>query len=649
MLKWFDTNYHYIVPELSQDTTFTLNPSKVINELKEAIQLGVNPKPVLISPVSFLYLGQATQDDFNKLTLLPKLLPLFIQLIQQLIKEGAEWIQVDEPILIFEDLNSEVLDAVANTFKSLREAIGSTAKILLATYFDDLGQHSDFACQLPVDCIHIDVTRGKADVQKISQLMQSTGKILSLGCIDGRNIWKVDYSKVLERIKPATSTLSPTNIWLSASCSLLHSPITTQGEKQLPEVILNVLSFATEKLQELATLQKILLRLGDVTTVLDTNQQAWKQFFQLPQLNNSKVRRAVENVTRADLTRKDIFSVRKQAQQKARPLPAFPTTSIGSLPQSADVRQKRLQWKKGEISEDEYKAFLKKKIEEGIRMQEEIGIDVVVHGEFERNDMIEYFSDKLEGFIFTSNGWVQSFGTRYVKPPIIYGDVSRPSAMTVEWIKYASSLTQRPVKGMLTGPITILQWSFVRADQLRRSTAFQIALAIREEVVDLESAGIRHVQVDEPAFREGLPLKKSQWKEYLTWATEAFKLAVCGVKNETKIHTHMCYCDFKDIIHDIAGLDADVLSIESTRSRMKLLSTFAEVKYANDIGPGVYDVHSPRVPSVEEIVALLKEANKYIPSESIWVNPDCGLKTREAHQVKQALANMIQAAKILRG
>lgn len=648
MLKWFDTNYHYMVPEFNERTSFSLSATKVFDEFTEALHIGIKTKPVLLSPVTFLHLGKS-KGTFNRFKLFPNLLPLFVEVVRKLVELGAEWIQIDEPILVLE-LTEDEKEAIKSTYDTLRASIPSHVKVILATYFDDLGTNLPFACDLAVDALHIDLTRGSHNLQQLSQLLNKGNKSLSLGCIDGRNIWKAHYSKILENIKPAIDALSPARIMLATSCSLIHSPISSSTENHLPEPIHKVISFAVEKLSELSTLKDLIQKQGTAScdTIIQENEMIWTNFFKLPQLNNTQVRDRLATLKPEDTKRKEVYSVRRESQQKVHKLPLFPTTTIGSLPQTTDTRQQRLKFKKGEITETDYNQFIKEKIREGIRLQEEIGLDVLVHGEFERNDMVEYFGEMLDGFVFTTNGWVQSFGSRYVKPPIIYGDVHRSRPMTVEWIKYASSLTDLPVKAMLTGPITTLQWSFVRIDQPRSQTAKQIALAIRDEVTDLEKVGVHFIQVDEPAFREGLPLKKNRWEDYLAWAGDAFKLAVCSVKNETQIHTHMCYGEFADIIQAIASLDADVISIESSRSQMKLLDTFAKYKYPNEIGPGVFDIHSPRIPSVEEIVLLLTKAKEVISENQLWVNPDCGLKTRQYSEVKSALTNMVKAAKIMR-
>lgn len=653
MLKWFDTNYHYMVPEFHADTQFAISSQKVFNEFAEALALGITTKPVLLGPISFLSLGKA-KEEFDRINvLLPRILPLYVEVLEKLAKAGAQWVQIDEPVLV-KDRTEQEKAAFKPTYETIFSSLAKSApslKLLLATYFDDLGANQDLALSLPFHAVHLDLTRGTTDLDAVLATVKPTNKILSLGVVSGRNIWKVKYATALAPLKKAVAELGDERVWVAPSSSLLHSPILAEPENNLPPFLKSVLSFATEKLEEVATLA----RLATATTtagddIVAENTAVWDEFLKRPELNNVQVRDRIKNLKESDFNRKSTFAVRNKKQKAILNLPLFPTTTIGSLPQTAEVRNARLRLKKGDLTEQQYNDFVEAQMREGVKIQEEIGIDVLVTGEFERNDMVEYFGTKLAGFAFTDNAWVQSFGTRCVKPPIIYGDVVRGAPMTVRENVYAQSLTKKPVKGMLTGPITILQWSFVREDQTREQTSNQIALAVIDEVRDLVASGSKIVQVDEPALREGLPLKRTRWQEYLNWAGKAFRLATAGVEDEVQIHTHMCYAEFEDIIKAIAGLDADVISIESSRSQMKLLPVFANpnYKYPNEIGPGVFDIHSPNIPTVDELVRLINEARKVIPDEQLWVNPDCGLKTRAWAETRQQLTAMVAAAKIVR-
>lgn len=652
MLKWFDTNYHYLVPEFHADTKFTLSSNKVFNEFNEALALGITTKPVLLGPISFLSLGK-TKEEFNVIdVLLPRILPLYLEVLEKLAKAGAQWIQIDEPILV-KDLTQQEKAAFRPTYEKLVDALAKSSpslKLILATYFDDLGENQDLALSLPVHALHFDLTRGDTNIDTVLAALKPTQKTLSLGLVSGRNIWKVKYATAFPPLQKAVAELGGDRVWVAPSSSLLHSPILAEPENELPAFLKSVLSFATEKLDEVVTLAK--LATGAVSNdVIAENTAVWEAFLKRPELNNVEVRERINNLKPSDYQRKSVFAVRNKKQRDILHLPPFPTTTIGSLPQTTEVRNARLRLRKGDLTEEKYREFIEAQIREGIKIQEEIGLDVLVTGEFERNDMVEYFGTKLDGFAFTENAWVQSFGTRCVKPPIIYGDVARRTAMTVKENVYAQQLTKKPVKGMLTGPITILQWSFVREDQTRAQTATQIALAVIDEVRDLVATGSQIVQVDEPALREGLPLKRTRWVAYLDWASSAFRLSTAGVDDEIQIHTHMCYAEFEDIIKAIADLDADVISIESSRSQMKLLPVFANpnYKYPNEIGPGLFDIHSPNIPTVDELVRLLNEARKVIPDQQLWVNPDCGLKTRAWAETKQQLTAMVAAAKIARG
>lgn len=650
MTKWFDTNYHYIVPEFYKNQKFQLSDLKIIDEFIEAKQLGIRTKPVLLGPVSFLLLGKEKEDGFNRIDLLGNLLAAYFEILSGLSDNGAEWVQLDEPCLVL-DLTSEQKEAFKTAYSRIRKNFPSL-KILLATYFGGLGDNVEVAASLPVDAIHIDLTKAPEQLEPMLDLIPGNMK-LSLGIVDGRNIWKNNLDDSLKLINKALEKIGEERVMIAPSCSLLHVPCNLDletNEKTLPPEIKQWLSFARQKLDETAVLKS--LSMGD-------ESQTTKKFFKENQaaiqsrktstlIHNEKVGERINTIGELERLNRSPFHQRKKEQQKHLNLPPFPSTTIGSFPQTAEVRTWRAKRKSGELSTEEYNRLIREEIEKTIIWQEEIGLDVLVHGEFERNDMVEYFGEMLEGFVFSKNGWVQSYGTRCVKPPIIFGDVQRPNPMTIDWTKYAQSLTTKPVKGMLTGPVTLLKWSFVRDDQPLSATCNQIALAIRDEVLDLEKAGIRIIQIDEPALREGLPLRKSDWKTYLDWAVNAFRLSYAGVKDETQIHTHMCYSEFNDIIESISALDADVITIECSRSQMELLDVFGEYKYPNDIGPGLYDIHSPRVPTEKEMTDLLEKASKLIPAGNIWVNPDCGLKTRKWEETKDALAKMVAAAKILR-
>jgi 5-methyltetrahydropteroyltriglutamate--homocysteine methyltransferase len=651
MTKWFDTNYHYIVPEFLKDQKFSRYSDKIILEFEDARQKGIVTKPVLIGPVTYLLLGKEKQEGFNRIDLLDNLLPVYIEILNELYQRGATWIQLDEPCLLL-DLTEKDKQALKIAYAEIKEAVPNL-KIVLASYFGVLGDNISVATDLPVSALHIDLTRGPenlADVLHVESFINST-KILSLGVVDGRNIWRNDFRKSLNFIEEAVGLLGQSRVWVAASCSLLHSPYDLElekNEKNLTPEVKNWMAFAKQKLTEISTLAKLAVSSYDTCPVYDLNQKAVESRKNSALIHKVHVKERVSAIQPGDFERANAFSVRQPLQLEKLQLPLFPSTTIGSFPQTDEVRQLRARLKNGSLSQSEYEARIELEIIDSLRWQEELGIDVLVHGEFERNDMVEYFGESLSGFVFTQNGWVQSYGSRCVKPPIIYGDVERPEAMTVKWSAFAQANSEKLVKGMLTGPVTILQWSFVRDDQSRMDTAFQIGLAIRDEVLDLESAGIKVIQIDEPAIREGLPLRKSGWNSYLRWAVDAFRLSAAGVDDQTQIHTHMCYSEFNDIINAIAEMDADVITIETSRSQMELLDAFASFNYPNEIGPGVYDIHSPRVPSVEEIVTLLKKAMVVIPIRNLWVNPDCGLKTRKWAETEAALRNMISAAKLLR-
>ncbi|BBE20148.1 5-methyltetrahydropteroyltriglutamate--homocysteine methyltransferase [Aquipluma nitroreducens] len=650
MTKWFDTNYHYIVPEFYKNQKFWLSNFKFIDEFQEAKKLGIITKPVILGPVSFLLLGKEKEEGFDRIDLLGNLLEAYFEMISLLVDNGVEWIQFDEPFLAL-DLTTEQKGAFKIAYSRIRKNF-PTVKLLLSVYFGGLSDNVELVAGLPVDAIHLDLVRDPAQLEIMMNLV-SDEKKLSLGLVDGRNIWKNNYENSLKLISRTIEKIGLERVMLAPSCSLIHVPCDLEletNEEVLSAEIKQWLAFAKQKVEEVVVLKQLSIYKGDISSIqlFKENQEAIQSRKISSLIHNDLVKERIDFIEQFEEMKRLPFSLRKKVQQKRLELPAFPTTTIGSFPQTADVRSWRAKLKKRELSSEEYNQLIQNEIENAIRWQEEIGLDVLVHGEFERNDMVEYFGEMLDGFVFTSNGWVQSYGSRCVKPPIIFGDVQRPNPMTVNWITYAQSLTSKPVKGMLTGPVTILKWSFVRDDQPLSVTCNQIALAIRDEVLDLEKNHISVIQIDEPALREGLPLQKSDWKTYLDWAVNAFRLSYAGVKDQTQIHTHMCYSEFNDIIDSITALDADVITIECSRSQMELLDVFGEYKYPNDIGPGVYDIHSPRVPSDTEMVGLLKKAMAVIPKENIWVNPDCGLKTRKWEETKEAIKKMVNATKTIR-
>jgi len=650
MTKWLDTNYHYIVPEFYKDQEFSLFSGKIVNEFISAKQIGIVTKPVIIGPVSYLLLGKEKEAGFDKLDLIKKLLPVYLQVLAELKEQGAEWVQFDEPFLAL-DIDEKAKKAYEYVYAEIKKHFPQL-KVLVATYFEGLKDNLALAASLPVNALHIDLVRCPEQLDEVLNAIPAE-MTLSLGVVDGRNIWKNDFEQSLVTIDKAVEKLGKDRVLIAPSCSLLHSPCDLDletNEKTLTPEIKQWLAFAKQKVEEVVTLKALATEnpVEEVLAKLAQNKLAIESRKTSKLIHNEKIKQRVGAITPADSQRLNVFASRKKAQQDILNLPLFPTTTIGSFPQTVEVRSWRSKFKKGEITSAEYDALLKKETEEAIHWQEQIGIDVLVHGEFERNDMVEYFGEQLNGFTFTKNGWVQSYGSRCVKPPIIYGDVDRPKPMTVYWTQYAQSLTKNLVKGMLTGPVTILQWSFVRNDQPRSVTCNQIAFAIRDEVVDLEKAGIKVIQIDEPAIREGLPLRRKDWQQYLKWAVNAFKISASGVKDETQIHTHMCYSEFNDIIQNIADMDADVITIECSRSQMELLDAFADFKYPNEIGPGVYDIHSPRVPSRTEMVQLLEKAKAVVPADQLWVNPDCGLKTRHWDETKKALIEMVAAAQEMR-
>lgn len=640
MTKWFDTNYHYIVPEFSADTRFTLNASNLLEQLAQARQF--KAKPVLLGPLTYLWLGK-TKDSSSKLDLLPRLVPVYLELLQELAARGVEWVQMDEPILVTE-LDAQWQQAFRKTYAALQTG---KIKLLLATYFGELRENLGLACQLPVQGLHVDAINGRNEVDKVLQQL-SPSSILSLGVINGRNIWKTDLKATLDWLGPIHASLQD-RLWLAPSCSLLHVPVDLNSENKMDPEIRSWLAFSLQKLQELQVLAVALNKgLASVQDALRENQTAIETRRKSTRVHNTAVKRALEKVDASLGSRKGKYPERAIKQAALLKLPSFPTTTIGSFPQTDKIRQARSQFRQGTLDEATYKSLMQAEISDCVHRQEILGLDVFVHGEAERNDMVEYFGEQLNGYVFSQFGWVQSYGSRCVKPPILFGDISRAKPMTVEWSQYAQSLTKKPMKGMLTGPVTILNWSFVRDDQPRSVSCYQLALAMREEVLDLEKAGVRVIQIDEAALREGLPLRRSDWNAYLRWAVEAFRITANGVQDETQIHTHMCYSEFNDIIAAIAEMDADVITIETSRSDMELLDAFDNFKYPNEIGPGVYDIHSPNIPSQEHIVQLIRKAAERIPAARLWINPDCGLKTRNWDEVIPALKNLVGAAKVLR-
>lgn len=687
MTKWFDTNYHYMVPEFSSTSRFSPDAGDLKRQIAEARDGGCEAKPVLLGPVSYLSLGKVRADEggassgaqsgdrrggrnFDKWSLLPGLVEAYRKILGELAGEpGVEWVQIDEPVLAL-DLSDEQRAAFTRAYASLsgdptEGAPGSHSgrqsgvhsaderlKILVATYFAPLRENLDLVVGLPVDGIHLDAVRGEEDIERLDKALETSAhgknRVLSLGLVDGRNIWKSDLTGILDRIEPIAARRGE-SLWISGSCSLLHVPIDLEMEDELDSEIAQWMAFAKQKLTEIETITRALREGRDsVKSTLEENAAAQRARRESKRTYDPDVRKRLAAVSAEQTSRSSRYAERAEKQRTRLKLPLFPTTTIGSFPQTPEIRRTRREYKRGNINLSQYQDFLKGEIDRVIREQEEAGLDVLVHGEPERNDMVEYFGEQLSGYAFTKNGWVQSYGSRCVKPPIIYGDVSRPEPMTVEWISYAQSKTRKPVKGMLTGPITMMKWAFVRDDQDQQETSRQIALALRDEVLDLEAAGIAVIQVDEAALREALPLRRDEWAEWLERATENFRLATSGVSDGTQIHTHMCYSEFNSMIHAIADLDADVITIEAARSNMELLDVFNDFEYPNEIGPGVYDIHSPNVPDTEQIVSQLNAAAKRIPIERLWVNPDCGLKTRGWEEVRPSLKRMVEAAKQLR-
>ncbi len=645
MTKWFNTNYHYIVPEFEKNQKFSIFSKKIFDELEESknvLKSIKKIKPVLIGPLSYLFLGKEKEKSFHRMDLIENLIPIYIKIINKLKNEGVNWIQLDEPIL--------ALDMSEKEKKVFKYAYGEISRfcsginILLTSYFDGISENIFLFQEISIQALHIDLVEDSNQLEKILSFFSRDSKmILSLGLIDGRNIWKNNYANSIKKIEKAMESVGEDRIMIAPNCSLLHVPIDIEYENSIHIDIKNKMSFAKQKIYELNDLEKIIK--GNKNILLSNSSLLEKSS---SIFHDIKIKERAMKITDQDIQRENHFYIRQKKQKKKFHLPLFPTTTIGSFPQTKEIRSLRNKFRKKELSKEEYDEKIKNFIVEVIKEQEKIDLDVLVHGEFERTDMVEYFSDKLKGILSTDNGWVQSYGSRCVKPPVIYGDVARVGDMTVKWICFAQSKTKKLMKGMLTGPVTILQWSFVRDDQPIYHTAYQIAWAIREEVLSLEKSGIQIIQIDEPALREGLPLKKKNWKSYFDWSIQAFRLSSSGVKDETQIHTHMCYSEFNDILQHIADMDADVITIETSRSRMELLKAFSVFSYPNEIGPGVYDIHSPRIPTVEEIFDLIEKASRKLPIKNIWVNPDCGLKTRKWKEVLMSLHNMTKAAKMAR-
>ena len=644
LTKWFDTNYHYLVPEFTHDQRFSLKWEQLFEEVDEAIALGHRVKPVLIGPLTYLWLGKAQGDGFDKLDLLDRLLPIYGEILGRLAAQGVEWVQIDEPILSL-DLPQDWKSAFERAYHSLQY---SPLKKLIATYFGGLEDNLGLAVSLPVDGLHVDLVRAPEQLALVLDRLP-TYKVLSVGVVNGRNVWRCDLDHALALLKEAQLRFAD-NLWVASSCSLLHSPVDVRREDQFDAELKSWLAFAVQKCEEIAVLKTALNtpQAPHVKEALAESRAVQSSRLQSPRIHKPEVQARLAAITAADSQRQSPFAERIKVQSARLNLPAFPTTTIGSFPQTASIRLARQAWKQGKLSANDYHDAMRAEIRHAVQAQERLGLDVLVHGEAERNDMVEYFAEQLDGYAFSRFGWVQSYGSRCVKPAVIVGDLSRPAAMTVDWIRYAQSLTDKVMKGMLTGPVTMLMWSFPREDVSRQVQAQQLALAIRDEVVDLEQAGIKIVQIDEAAFREGLPLRRAQWQAYLEWSVEAFRLCASGVRDETQIHTHMCYSEFNDVIQSIAAMDADVITIETSRSNMELLQAFKAFAYPNDIGPGVYDIHSPQVPDTAQIVGLMTQAVKHIPAERLWVNPDCGLKTRAWPETEAALVNMVAAARQLR-
>jgi len=648
MTKWFNTNYHYIVPEFEKNMEFSLSLGKIDKEIEEALKFKINIKPVFIGPLTYLKLGKVVNDNFDRFNLLPSLLEVYEKIFERMNELSVSWVQFDEPYIVSDltDMEKKSLFEIYNGFNKKFPKIS----IMLTSYFGTIEQNIDIIKRLNVRALHVDLSENRSQLDNLLSDFPK-GMILSMGIVNGRNVWKNNFLESLNLINTAVARLGKESVWLAPSCSLIHCPVDIDSEesdnKYLPSEIKEWLSFAKQKLEEVNVLRQLIEK-SKKTKLLKENISVFEKRKNSKIVKDKKVRDSLSIIKESDYYRKSPYNIRKEKQKRLN-LPILPTTTIGSFPQTSYVRSLRRKWKKGILNLTVYEEKIKELIADTLLWQNECGLDVLVHGEFERNDMVEYFATFLNGYTFTQNGWVQSYGTRFVKPPIIYGDLSRKVPITVKWSKYANDISSKEVKGMLTGPVTMLQWSFVRDDQAEEETLLQLALAVRDEVRDLEKAGINIIQIDEPAFREGMPLNPSKKNEYFKKAIKAFRLTSSVVKDETQIHTHMCYSEFNEIIEWISAMDADVITIEASRSQMELLEAFKDFEYPNDIGPGVYDIHSPRIPSVEEIVSLLLKALKYISPDRLWVNPDCGLKTRNWNEVYKSLQNMVSAAKILRG
>jgi len=643
MTKWFDTNYHYLVPELHAGQHFALNGDKPLAEFREALAQGHHARPVLLGPVSFLLLSK-TVDGSDRLALLHALLSPYIELLEQLADAGADWVQLDEPCLV-QDLDDDDRAAYRHAYATL--AAARTPKLLLASYFGALGDNLALAAALPADGLHVDLSRAPEQLDAVLDALPAS-HVLSLGVVDGRNIWRSHPDRIMPLLRRAQSRLGNERLWLAPSCSLLHVPIDLEAETALDPQRRAPMAFARQKIEELRVYADALAGQPEADAALAAQQTLLGAQAQVPGVVDNEVRRRLHELSPQAALRRSAHTKRRLIQSEVLALPPLPTTTIGSFPQTDDLRKARAAHRVGKLDDAAYDNLLQVEVERVVRFQEELGLDVLVHGEPERNDMVEYFDEQLDGYLFTKLGWVQSYGSRCVKPPVIWGDIARPAPMTVRWSTYAQSLTDKPMKGMLTGPVTMLQWSFVRDDLPRETVCRQIALALRDEVHDLEAAGIKVIQIDEPALREGLPLRRTDWPAYLAWAVECFRIAAGGVRDATQIHTHMCYSEFNDIIEAVAAMDADVISIETSRSRMELLDAFVRFRYPNGIGPGVYDIHSPHVPAPDEMRRLLLKALEVLQLDQLWINPDCGLKTRQWGEVEPALKGMVACARALR-
>jgi len=642
MKKWFDSNYHFVVPEISPSTNFHLNHNKALQEYEEAKALGITTRPVILGPITFLALSKAARDapaGYHPLSALDALLPVYVELLSQLKQAGVESVQIDEPILVL-DIAESMGAEYAKVYKTLSAV---SPPITLTTYFGRVGKSIEFLKDLPIAALHVDLDREPSQLADVVAAIKPTKLVLSLGLVSGRNIWKTDLTAAKQLAEKAIAELGADRVVVATSSSLLHTPVTLASETRLTAEQTAWLSFALEKCEEVATLAKAVS--GETTAAFEQNQKDIAARREFEHKSDSAVRDRLAAVNESMLARKSSFPTRRAAQKSHLDLPKFPTTTIGSFPQTKEIRLARAKANKGEITQEEYEKAMEAEIQQVVKFQEQVGLDLLVHGEPERNDMVQYFGEQLGGFIFTQMGWVQSYGSRYVRPPIIVSDVSRAAPMTVRWSAYAQSLTKKPMKGMLTGPVTILNWSFPRVDVSRETQSKQLALALRDEVVDLQNAGIYAIQVDEPAIREGLPLRKVDWNNYLTWAVDSFRLATSGVEDSTQVHSHFCYSDFADIFPSIQRLDADVISIEASKSDLKLIEVFREYGYANEIGPGVYDIHSPRVPGEQEIKDRIAAMLKVLPAELLTINPDCGLKTRGWKETEASLTNLVAAAR----